>query len=93
MIEELTTDIHSIFSDKRTLEREEILRVKDGGAYILAWGKDKFLLDLAEKALPHIPINRVGVQHNSSSFLFSHASPLLHQGKVEWLQAIMEQLG
>ncbi|WP_425804898.1 hypothetical protein ACHOLT_00365 [Desulfitobacterium sp. Sab5] len=93
MLRELPTIVHSIFSDERSIERNEMLNIKDNGSYILAWGTDNFLLELANQALPYIPTEkRVGIPYHDSNALYIHASPLLHERKVAWLEAIMEQL-
>lgn len=86
--------VHSIFSEEREKERELALSLKQKeGPVILAWGTNKSLRFLAERAMKYLETKNVtGVQDYNNPYLFRHPSPTLQKYKEEWLQKIMKLL-
>lgn len=85
--------LHSIFSEKRKVELDQILKIKPGAPIVLAWGKDDWLVEMAElgfRSLP--PDNLRGVRGGKSEFLFSHASPSQQSHKDVWVREILRNL-
>ena len=89
--EENYSRIHTIFSDLRAKEREQVFRLKHYGApVILGWGRDKNLLPLAEKALMFLKDFRsAGVVSPDHPMLYSHPSPNIQTAKINWLTEIL----
>ncbi len=85
---------HTIFSDKRRMERESVFKLKDKKSpVILGWGRDKRLFPLAEKAMNYLKDFRTaGVVSPENPMLYSHPSPNIQTAKINWLSDILCQL-
>ncbi|MBE6069339.1 MAG: hypothetical protein E7211_16870 [Clostridium lundense] len=80
-------DMHSIFSSKRTMERDQAFLLESNAPIILAWGIDKKLIHLARKCVQSIPMeNCRGIKYDE--YLYYYPSPLLKTGKEAWLHDI-----
>lgn len=83
------TDVHSIFSDKRSEERKLAFNISKDAPIILGWGIDNSLIILTSRYMRHIPMEKVkGVPAN----LYYHASPQKQEDKEKWLENIMRVL-
>lgn len=81
--------IHSIFSNEREKERNRAFHLKEKDSPILvAWGCNKSLLDLANRAMTYIvPEKVIGLSYSMTN-LYRHPLPSLHKSKIEWLETI-----
>jgi hypothetical protein len=89
--------IHSIFSPFRNNEREVAFCIKDNSPVIIAWGTEKFLLDLASNAKNTLTIEKIkyvtGIPvDDTNELLYFHASPYLKEHKMRWLTNILEKI-
>jgi len=94
MFEENYGGIHTIFSDKRSMERGSVFNLKKKNSpVILGWGRDKNLLPLAETALNFLKDFRTaGVVSPGHPKLYSHPSPNIQTAKIKWLETIVSDL-
>lgn len=84
-------DLHSIFSKYRFIERKNAFKLKKGAPIVLAWGKDKFLIDLAKKGFDSGNLGSAqGIVCDEKGLLYSHASPTLQVHKEQWLERILK---
>lgn len=82
---------HSIFTEQRKKDLES-LYVKDVPV-ILAWGVDRNLIPLAEKALEMINSTpQFGFIKPRATCLFYHPNPRNEQGKYSWIREITKQI-
>lgn len=88
------SDIHTVFSQLRSEEREKIFNLKRGESpVILGWGRDKNLIPLAEKALEFLKdLNICGLVSKDNPILYLHPSPNIQTAKIEWLEKILDLL-
>ncbi len=81
---------HSLFSDVRKNEREQMLQRKPGAPFILGWGQDAGLIPLAKQCLSCIEGGKViTIPAGNDPALTAHPSPMLQSKKEEWLDAIL----
>lgn len=81
---------HSLFSDVRKNEREQMLRRKPAAPFILGWGQDAGLIPLAKQCLSRIEGEKIiAVPAGNDPVLTAHPSPMLQRKKEEWLDAIL----
>jgi hypothetical protein len=84
---------HSLFSNVRKTEREQMLRRKPGAPFILGWGQDAGLIPLAAQCLNCIDGEKiVTVPAGNDPVLTAHPSPMLQAKKEAWLDAIRSAL-
>ncbi len=88
------TDVHTVFSQLRSEEREKIFDLKEKRSpVILGWGRDRNLITLAEKALEFLKdFNTQGVTSKDNPILYLHPSPNIQTAKVKWLEDIVKML-
>jgi hypothetical protein len=83
--------LHSIFCKSRSQELQNALELKDAAPVILAWGADRFLIELANLCFNSADIkNAKGIACDKNRLLYSHASPTLQQHKERWLENILK---
>lgn len=79
-----TTDVHSIFSERRKEERDIMFYIKDEAPIIVGWSFDCKVRDLATRCIRHIPKEKIiGVSAN----LYMH--PTAYSRQQEWLNEIL----
>jgi hypothetical protein len=84
---------HSLFSNVRKNEREQMLKRKPGAPFILGWGQDTGLVPLAQQCLGCIEGERiVTVSSEVDPILTAHPSPMLQAKKEAWLADIRAAL-
>lgn len=82
---------HSIF-DKRNRNDFDSLFIK-GIPVIFAWGVDKKLNDLAEKAIKIINAdNPIGLLKDGSDWAYYHPLPQVYKKQIEWVESITKSL-
>ncbi|ABR48425.1 hypothetical protein Amet_2267 [Alkaliphilus metalliredigens QYMF] len=82
--------MHSIFDVEREKERESYFCLKQDAPIILAWGTDKVLRPLANKAVLRLTSkNTVGLKYSTSENLYYYPSPPPKVGKIKWLSNIL----
>jgi len=94
MFEENYGGIHTIFSGKRSKERDWVFKLKNKNSpVILGWGRDKNLLPLADIALNFLKdFKTAGVVSPDNPKLYSHPSPNIQTAKIKWLETILSDL-
>jgi hypothetical protein len=79
-------NIHSIFSEHRSLERTNAFHIKMKAPNILAWGTDDFLIPLARMCFVTCDLaNAKGIAYDDDRLLYYHASLTLMEHKLGWL--------
>ncbi|MEH7226662.1 hypothetical protein V7112_22930 [Bacillus sp. JJ1566] len=83
---------HSIFSDNRIEELEEVLK-KSKSRIIPAWGQNLGIRNLANKAIQNLKEEHqiVGLPSRENKWRYRHPNPRLQEKCVKWLED-MEQL-
>jgi hypothetical protein len=85
--------LHSIFSQKRSIERGNAFKLKERAPIILAWGQGQFLVDLAKLCFESGNLtDPKGIPCQDNPLLFAHASPTLQTHKELWLNNIMKMV-
>ena len=84
--------VHSLFSNARKTEREQMLKRKPGAPFILGWGQDAGLIPLATQCLDCINGKVITVPAGNDPVLTAHPSPMLQTKKEAWLVAIRRAL-
>jgi hypothetical protein len=80
---------HSIFDEKRKNDFETLF-VKNVPV-IFAWGVNKNLKILAQKAIKRITTNNsIGLKKNGVDFAYYHPLPQIYQKQKEWVENITE---
>ncbi len=84
---------HSLFSNVRKAEREQMLARKPGAPFILGWGQDAGLIPLAQQCLSSIAGEKtVTIPSENNPILTAHPSPMMQAKKEEWLEKILVAL-
>jgi len=81
---------HSIFYDERKLELEKLMELKV--KLIVAWGVNKSIKDLAEKAIGKIGLPKIGLNKENIEWAYYHPLPRSIQKKKEWVKEIENQI-
>jgi len=80
---------HSLFSDIRNTECQQMLSRKPDAPILVGWGQDPGLIPLATQCLHRIQGQRiVMLPSDSHPALTAHPSPMMQKKKEEWLDAI-----
>lgn len=93
MLKELLTidnlNLHSIFSTKRSDEKNNLLLLEADAPVIFGWGTDKLLISLAKECEKCFLEGRgKGVKYDEN--LYYYPSPPLKTGKEDWLNKILK---
>jgi hypothetical protein len=83
---------HSIFSDKREIERNGLLR-DSKTKIIIAWGKNPKIRRLVCEALKRLPENRqlLGLSYEEPMWGYRHPYPMMKDNCIAWLEDMAEQ--
>jgi hypothetical protein len=84
---------HSLFSNVRKNERDQMLRRNPGAPFIIGWGQDVGLIPLAKQCLDGIAGEKIiTVPAGNHPVLTAHPSPMMQKKKEEWLDTILLSL-
>jgi len=87
-------EAHSLFSEARSTEREQMLQRRENAPFILGWGQDAGLIPLARQCLSRIEGQKIiTVPAGSDPALTAHPSPMMQKKKLEWLDHILAAFG
>lgn len=90
-------NIHSIFSEKRIAELNNVFVENHNHKVIVAWGVNKKLKNIIELALENPELerrigNNKADDDNGNFFYYYHPLPQKKEKKIEWLENMLEKL-
>jgi len=86
-------NMHSLFCEERTLERNYLLNRAEKAPILLGWGQARGLLPLARRCMEKLKNEKVyTVPSTIDPLLNAHPSPMMQDKKELWLKQILETL-
>jgi len=96
--EHYKSQVHSIFSEERDMERNAAFSIRKNNPILLAWGCKnlRFQKELAERAIKKLNLIKhhriIGLEHKKIPNLYYHPLPRSQNRQVEWIEDMIKKI-